>query len=366
MEHRSSGDDPPLNDDVDWIRLGRYLAGECTRSEADEVQRWIESDPANTRLVEQLRAGWQVAATPTTTWDTPAAWRRMAARLRSREPHKGLALVRGGRQLGGGPARAAVWAGAAAAVLLALGGGFWWSQSSVPSGSVSAAPAPLREVRAPIGQRAQFQLTDGTRVLLGPGSTLRYDTTSYGGSIRELLLDGQAHFTVAHDPNRLFLVRTARTVTEDLGTEFAITDYAADSAGVVVVASGTVAVRSLAADTTRPATLLRTGDQVRLDPAGRVTVRRGIDLRSSLAWTEGRLVFTDTPVGEVVTRLNRWYGADVRLGDPALATLRFTAAYGAVSEATVVREVATAVRGRVLRRGTTTLIVPLSSHQREN
>ena len=357
-----------MNDDVDWIRLGRYLAGECSRGEADEIQRWIESDPAHTRLVEQLRAAWQVGATPTTTWDTPAAWRHMVARLRSREPQKGLTLVRGGRQLGRAPARAAVWAGAgaAAAVLLALGGGFWWIQSRVPSGSVGAVPAPLREVRAPIGQRAQFQLTDGTRVLLGPGSTLRYDTTRYGGSIRELLLDGQAHFTVAYDPHRLFLVRTARTVTEDLGTEFAITDYAADSAGVVVVASGTVAVRSVAADTTRPATLLRTGDQVRLDPAGRVTVRRGVDLRSSLAWTEGRLVFTDTPVGEVVTRLNRWYGADVRLGDPALATLRFTAAYGAVSEATVVRELATAVRGRVLRRGSTTLIVPLSSHQREN
>jgi transmembrane sensor len=171
---------------------------------------------------------------------------------------------------------------------------------------------------------------------------------------------------VAYDPHRPFLVRTTRTVTEDLGTEFAITDYTADSAGVVVVASGSVAVRSVAADTTRPATLLRTGDQVRLDPAGRVTVRRGVDLGSALAWTEGRLVFTDTPVGEVVTRINRWYGADVRLGDPALATLRFTAAYGAVSEATVVRELATAVRGRVIRRGSTTLIVPLSSHQREN
>ena len=108
MEHRSSGDDPPLNDDFDWIRLGRYLAGECTRGEADEIQRWIESDPAHTRLVEQLRAAWQVGATPTTTWDTPAAWRRMVARLRSREPQKGLTLVRGGRQLGRGPARAAV------------------------------------------------------------------------------------------------------------------------------------------------------------------------------------------------------------------------------------------------------------------
>ena len=356
-----------MSDNVDWTRLGRYFAGECTREEAEEVKHWIEAAPARARMVEELRAAWQTAGTPTSSWDTPAAWRRLSARLRSREPQQGLTLVRGGRQLGDdGPYRAAVWAGAAAAVLLALGGGFWWTRPVLPSDSGTEAPALLREVRAPVGQRAQFQLTDGTRVLLGPGSVLRYDTTRFGGSTRELLLDGQAHFTVAYDAHRPFLVRTARTVTEDLGTEFAITDYAADSAGVVVVASGTVAVRSVAADTTRPATLLRTGDQVRLDPAGRVTVRRGIDLRSSLAWTEGRLVFTDTPVGEVVLRLNRWYGTDIRLGDPALANLRFTAAYGAVSEATVLRELATAVRGRVIHRGSTTLIVPLSSHQREN
>jgi ferric-dicitrate binding protein FerR (iron transport regulator) len=225
---------------------------------------------------------------------------------------------------------------------------------------------PLREVRAPLGQRAQFQLTDGTRVLLGPGSTLRYDTTSYGHSTRELQLEGQAHFTVAHDPRRPFLVRTARAVTEDLGTEFAITDYHEDSASEVVVASGTVAVRSVLSDTARPATLLRAGDLVRLDPTGETTVQRGVDLGARLAWTEGRLVFVNTRVADVVTRLNRWYGGDVRLGHPSLADLRFTAAYGAASEATVVRELATAIGATVRREGGGVVIVPLSDHSREN
>jgi transmembrane sensor len=119
------------------------------------------------------------------------------------------------------------------------------------------------------------------------------------------------------------------------------------------------------ADTTRPATVLRGGDLVRLDPRGRATVERGVDLGSSLAWTEGRLVFSDTPVADVVTQLNRWYGGDVLLGDASLAVHRFTATYGAVSEATVVRELATAIGARVQRRGGSTVIVPLSSHSRE-
>jgi ferric-dicitrate binding protein FerR (iron transport regulator) len=353
-----------VNDDFDWTRLGRYFAGECTPGEAEEIRRWIESDPALAQRLEDLRAAWEAAATPVATWDTPAAWHRLAARLRSRELRRGLTLAHSGRQVEGGRVRAARWAVAAVAAL-ALGGAGWWGRAILQPDSRTVTLAPLKDVRVPAGQRAQFQLTDGTRVLLGPGSVLRYDTTRFGESTRELQLDGQAHFTVAQDPRRPFLVRTTRTVTEDLGTEFAITDYSADSAGVVVVASGTVAVRSVAADTARPATLLQTGDLVRLDPAGRTTVRRGVDLRSWLAWTEGRLVFTDTPVGEVITQLNRWYGGDIRIGNPGLAALRFTATYGAASEATVVRELATAIGARVVRRGTTTFIVPLSSHQRE-
>jgi transmembrane sensor len=354
-----------VSDDIDWAGLGRFLAGECTPEEAEAVHRWIASDPAHRQLLDELRAAWDAAGTPAMSWDTPAAWRRLAARLRTRERDPSLVVVRSAGLPSAQHAGRVPGSAVAAAVALALAGGFWWSVASGGGESGQSAPVPLREVRVPTGQRAQFQLAEGTRVLLGPGSVLRYDTTRFGDSTRELHLDGQAHFVVVHDPSRPFIVRTARTLTEDLGTEFAITDYAGDSAGVVAVASGTVAVRGVGTDTTRPTTVLRGGDLVRLSPGGRATVERGVSLATPLAWTEGRLVFTDTPVGEVVTRINRWYGGDVRLGDPALATLRFTASYGAAAEATVVRELATAIGARVERRGSSTFIVPVSDHSRE-
>ena len=349
---------------MDWSRLGRYLAGECTAREAEKFRRRLEADPDLRQTAEELRAVWSAAATPGDTWDTPSAWRRLAARLHSREPRARLALVRG-EWPGGRPAGAARWAAAAAVAGLAIAGGLRWSGRPTESAPPVPAAVPLREVRVPAGQRAQFQLAEGTRVLLGPGTVLRYDTAAFGQSTRELHLDGQAHFVVTHDPTRPFLVRTSRTVTEDLGTEFAITDYAGDPAGEVVVASGTVAVRSVLSDTTRPATLLHRGDLVRLDPGGRATVQSGVDLRARLAWIEGRLAFVDTPVRDVVTRINRWYGGDVRLGDPALARHRFTATYGAAAESTVVRELATSIGAAVQRRGGSLILVPLSDQSRE-
>jgi ferric-dicitrate binding protein FerR (iron transport regulator) len=355
-------------DDIDWTRLARYFAGESSPEETGEIRRWIEADPERRRVIAELRAAWEAAATPDTAWDTPAAWRRLAARLHSRERRPRLAMVRGTWPDSGrtGWTLTARRTAIAAMAVLAVGAGLVWRGLMPGPDRTVATPAPLREVSAPPGQRARFQLTDGSRVLLAPGSVLRYDTTRFTESTRELQLQGRAHFVVIHDPRRPFLVRTARTVTEDLGTEFVITDYAGDPAPEIVVASGTVAVRSVTTDTARPATVLRTGELVWLDSAGRATVRRGVDLRAQLAWTEGRLVFVDTPVGDVVTQLNRWFGGDVRLGDPALAAHRFTAAYVSASEATVARELATAIGARVERRGNIVVLVPLSVRSQEN
>lgn len=347
--------------DVDWPRLARYFAGACTPPEADEMRRWIEADPARQRLVDEMRAAWDAAATPATAWDTPASWQRLSARLRSRE-RRALAAVRGGW-----PGYEATWwsrtgrkVAIAAAVVLAVAGGgglVWWSRVAGTGRQVASA-APLREVRTRPAQRAQFRLTDGSRVLLAPGSVLRYDTTTFGVSTRELQLDGQAYFEVTHDPRRPFLVRTARTVTEDLGTEFVITDYSGDPATEVVVASGTVAVRSAAADSAVPATVLAPGEKVRLDIAGRATVRRSVDLGAELAWTEGRLVFVNAPVPEVVAQLERWYGIDVRLGAPQLAAHRFTGRYAGEPDSTVVRELASAIGAGVERRDGAVVLVP--------
>src|SRR5207249_10288295 len=83
--------------EADWARLAQYFAGACTPAEADEVRRWIEADLERQRLVEDLRAAWDAAATPGTAWDTPAAWQRLSGRLRSRERRAPAALVRARR-----------------------------------------------------------------------------------------------------------------------------------------------------------------------------------------------------------------------------------------------------------------------------
>lgn len=345
-----------MPDDLDWARLARYFAGECAADEADDIRRWIEADPARRRQVDELRAAWEAAATPSTSWDTPASWQRLAARVRARERRAEVALVRAGAGWPAEPAwraRARRWGAIAATVVAVAGGGVLWQRAAQAPDRTAVASAPPREVRTGAGERAKFTLADGSHVILAPGSVLRYDTTRFGVSTRELHLEGRAYFEVTHDARRPFLVHTARTVTEDLGTEFVITDYPGDPATEVVVATGTVAVRSAAPDTAEPtpATVLERGELVRLDSAGRATVRRGVDVAAHLAWTEGRLVFVEAPVGEVVAQLERWYGIEVQLVGRALAAQRFTGTYLTEPDSVVLRELATAIGAQIERRG---------------
>ena len=203
-------------------------------------------------------------------------------------------------------------------------------------------------------------------MLLAPGSVLRYDTANFGSSTRELQLEGRAHLYVAHDPRRPFMVYTARTVTEDLGTDFVITDYAEDAASEVVVASGTVAVRVLASDSTRPATCSPAASWLQLDSPGRVEVHRGVDLRAQLAWTEGRLVFVDVPARRgsgAAQPLVRQRRAAGRLR-PRHASLQRL--LSSSSEATWCARWPSPSALRVERRGNIVVLVPLSDRSREN
>src|SRR5216110_3291512 len=55
--------------------------------------------------------------------------------------------------------------------------------------------------------------------------------------------------------------------------------------------------------------------------------RTTISLEQALAWTDGRLVFLDTPLAEVASRLARWYDVEVTLASPGLGALRVTGSF---------------------------------------
>ncbi len=181
--------------------------------------------------------------------------------------------------------RAVIGAAIGGAVMAAAVAGALWLQS--------------RTVFATgVGEQRVVQLADGSNVRLDTDSRIR---VRFDGDRRLVELeDGQALFTVAHDGDRPFVVLTDDIQVTAVGTVF---DVRRDSSGVkVTLVSGVVDVAERAAG--RAVKRLAAGQQSQLTPQGQVT--RAVDIQAETSWTDGRIVFRDTPLREAVSEVNRY------------------------------------------------------------
>jgi transmembrane sensor len=342
--------------DTEGPRLARYLAGECSPEEADEVRAWISADPAREEMVESLRQVWEATGRLPAGWDVNGAWdqlvaARVARQVRPLRPEPATAPARGF-------ALSAGWSivRIAAALVLAVGGaGVLW-RVAFNHTPARLAPAANRIYTTARGERGETRLADGTRVLLGPDSKLVVPV-GYGTGARAVQLEGEAYFEVVHDSARPFAVHARNAVARDLGTRFGVRAYAEDPQVQVVVAEGRVSLGAVRAVGDSDAVLTR-GELGRLDAGGTALVVRGVDLDRYLGWTEGQLVFRGAPLSEAAAEIGRWRDIEIRLASPELGEKRLNASFNDESAGDVVRTVATALDLRVTQQGRVYTLTP--------
>jgi ferric-dicitrate binding protein FerR (iron transport regulator) len=115
------------------------------------------------------------------------------------------------------------WSAAAAVVILLIGKFYPVGRKTETSG----ASAPLAEVirTNESGKDSSLLLSDGSSVVLSPGSTIRY-YPSFERQRRNIFLTGKALFDVTSDPARPFTVYTGDINTTVLGTRFVVNTLA--------------------------------------------------------------------------------------------------------------------------------------------
>jgi ferric-dicitrate binding protein FerR (iron transport regulator) len=308
--------------DLDWELFDRYLAGDLPPAEKERFERWLAERPERAAQAAAFRRAVNELASDVSAEEREAMWAGIAERTGAALPARPTARPASALEPPARPRRRRPqYLAAAAAVAVAVGGALvarmWLS---------GAAPVELAEERVvtvPRAQQAQFRLPDGTEVLLGGGSTLRHPR-AFGTSSREVVLEGEAYFTVEHDARRPFRVRAGDLVATDLGTEFLVRAYPEDGRGRVVVRSGEVAVRAAGdrADAA-PGPVVRAGELGRLGAGGAPVVEQA-DTAAYFAWTRGILMFDATPLREALPQLSRWYDLDFRLSDTSLGSVRLS------------------------------------------
>ncbi|HWZ58751.1 MAG TPA: FecR domain-containing protein [Gemmatimonadaceae bacterium] len=332
---------------VDWALLARHFAGETSAEDAAALARWLEEDPSRRWLVAALRDAWDIAD-PSSRYDADRLW--AGVRKRTATPRSGGAVRAAPRHWplpATRPARGVWWIAAAAAVITVAWG---VSRQLAP---VAPVLGTERVYATRAGERAVIQLSDGTRITLAPASHVTVSAAFNSGGARDITLDGEAYFAVAHDVRRPLTVRAGATVVRDVGTRFDVRSYGGDPAVRVVVAEGRVAFSAAAPAAMAAPAVLDAGTLAVLarGDTQRPHITAGVDTADYLSWAGGTLRFHDTPLATVVADLSRWYGADVRLGDASLAARRVTADVGDQSLMRALDLMAPAVGARYERRG---------------
>jgi len=247
-----------------------HLGNRSVTSEAvHEFFDW-RRDPVNAEAYGKVEALWAKAKTLEGRPDIQAAVADAMARKKT-------------------PNRQALWIGVVAAtgsIALAIAGGSIWLHDR-------------NTYQTAVGEARVVQLADGSTVRLDTGSSMK---VAFNGSERRVRLDaGRALFTVAHDTARPFLVQSGDTQVRAVGTVFDVRK--AGTTVTVSMVSGLVEVTGADISPARPQRLTG-GEQARLSPQGHKT--QTINVADATSWTEGRLVFRDTPLEDAVAEENRY------------------------------------------------------------
>jgi len=315
--------------DIDWELMFRYCGNECTPEERERFEQWLAANARNREFFDAivLGAGRVLDAPSPTPPTTPVL----------RIPFNALSPRRFA-------SRAMPWrAGLAAAVIAAA------IVLAKVTGLVDRAPigrhdaVSERTITTHPGERAQINLADGSRIMLASESTVRYPV-DLSGPRREVTLSGEAMFAIAHDAARPFIVHADDAMVKDVGTTFDVRAYPGETHVRVVVVEGSVDLGG--AKPAGPTQRLRRGELGRRDAHGAIEIR-AVDPARYVAWTDGRLLFDETPMREVAAQLARWYGTPVVIADSALSTRDFTGSFNDDALRTVLAVIAAAVHARV-------------------
>jgi hypothetical protein len=158
----------------------------------------------------------------------------------------------------------------------------------------------------------RIELSDGTEVHLNASSTLRFPFI-FPGRTREVYLEGEAFFTVAHDPKHPFIVHTGTTSVIALGTAFNVNSYDNNIITTSLVTGSVVTDVGDSLDVT-----LKPGYEAIYRPGERFKVKR-FDENVTLGWRDGIFRFQNKPLEDIIPVMKRWFGLKVSFAKPGMA-----------------------------------------------
>ena len=174
------------------------------------------------------------------------------------------------------------------------------------------------------GVKGSVMLPDSTIVCLNSGSVL--EISDNFESCRGVTLKGEGYFEVKADRTNPFYINTPKGVKIMVtGTEFNLSCYEDQNDVKLSLVKGSVEVIS------GDDIIYRVSENEDISITGGKVVKSVTKAQEAVAWTKGKLLFDDTPMKDVITRLERWYGVDISVEDIRIYNSSFTGEFSGES-----------------------------------
>jgi transmembrane sensor len=323
--------------------LVKYLDGSATAEEIEMILEWKNESTLNKKEFERIVAVWEMATRLSEMKKIDVARARNEVRKQIKEFNKKDKKLWH------------YWRNIAAILFLPLiiSLSVYIFKTRHP---MHLRPANQLEIYSACGLRTKFSLPDGTTVWLNSGSKITYPEKFSDGK-REVQLHGEALFEVKKNEKWPFYVNLGELSVKAVGTSFSVTAYPEEDIFETTLITGSIhlvkqdkqhheiVLREMMPNQhavySKAAKEIQLSESIPVQDANsgnghepNTVIQSENNSKESIyarnkytAWVEGKLIFHDDPMVEVVRRLGRWYNVDIVLKDTILYDFRYTATF---------------------------------------
>jgi transmembrane sensor len=285
---------------MQWFVL--LQSGQATPIDRLEFQQWISADAGRRREFEKCSRLWgeldsarpllrEELARAALDWEC-AAERPDSRALWSWSPVRFSSVL--------------------ASLLVAVIAVGWWLTTGFET----------EEYRTAKGERRTVILSDGSMVTMNTETVMAAEFSFFKRAV--VLREGEALFAVSHEGRRPFEVKAGSRVVRDVGTQFVVRRQ--NERVIVTVVEGAVEVQR--SDPAASWQLIMAGEQISYGAIGALSSVSRVSLTATTAWLEGKVMFEDRPLVEVIQEVGRYQTGEIRILDPRIGALKVSGVFG--------------------------------------
>jgi ferric-dicitrate binding protein FerR (iron transport regulator) len=295
------------------VLIAKFLSGDLSQDEIVELKIWISASKENLTYFQQVKNIWDNSdhSIDKKMIDAEKAFHAIKNRFTFRSSSAGFWYY---------------WKKIAAILLipLILGnilyfmyGGKNYKRNQEPI---------YNELFAAFGTRSAIKLSDGTSVWLNSGSSIKYPDR-FVGNKRIVELKGEAYFEVQSDLKKPFIVETSSLSVKATGTKFNVSVYTSADKAEVTLVSGKVEVNLTDNNKNIKSTKLDPDQHYSFNKVSGTTSVTNEDTYKYISWKDGKLIFRNEPLSEVIKKISQVFNVDIELKGEKIQNYSYRATF---------------------------------------